>query len=389
MRTFDLIVVGGGAAGVFASIIAKTLHPTFSVLILEKTHTPLSKVRVSGGGRCNVTNACFDPKKLIQNYPRGGKELLGPFHSFQPKDMMEWLESHGVKLKQEAHGRVFPVSNSSETIIKCFLAELEKLHIGVDYTVEIDSIKKDSCFEISSQKNAYYCHNLLLATGSSPKGYEFAKSFGHTIVTPIPSLFPLNLSTFPFQELSGVAVDPVELKIPLTKFCAEGSLLLTHTGISGPVTLELSSKAARHLYEKNYKDSLVINWLPKLTQEEIFEKLLSKDKSFLPKSLIKKLFGPLFEKKAPSLKELHLLAERLHRDTYFIEGKNPSEGEFVACGGVSLREVNFRNMESKLCPHLFFAGEILDIDGFTGGFNLQNAWTTAYRMGSSIYTETS
>jgi hypothetical protein len=299
--------------------------------------------------------------------------------------MMEWLEIHGVHLKEEAHGRVFPTSNSSETIIKCFLAELEKLHIEVHYSVEIDTIKKDSCFKIASQNNSYDCHNLLLATGSSQKGYELAKSFGHTIITTIPSLFPLTLSNFPFQEVSGVVVDPVELKIPLTKFCAEGSLLLTHTGLSGPVTLELSSKAARHLYEKNYNESLVINWLPKLSQKEIFEKLLFKDKSFLPKSLIKKLFGPLLEKKEPSVKELHLLAEKLHKDVHTIKGKNAAEGEFVTCGGISLREVNFRNMESKLCPHLYFAGEILDIDGFTGGFNLQNAWTTAYRMGSSLF----
>ncbi len=328
----ELIVIGGGAAGVFGAISAKEANPHREVVLLEKSAVLLAKVKVSGGGRCNVTHACFDPKLLVKNYPRGEKELLGPFHKFGPKETIEWFASRGVKLKTEKDGRMFPVTDSSETIISCLLNTAKKLGVEIRTRQKIENVE-----EFKGKK-------LLLATGSSPDGYRWAKAFGHTIQSPVPSLFTFNVPTSPLKELSGVVVANVEVSVG--PFSQTGPLLITHFGFSGPVIIKLSAWAARYLHEKNYNTDFTIYW-----PEE------------LPKSLLK-------------IKDLPTV--------YRIEGKTTNKEEFVTCGGVTLKEVDFRTMESKIHPGLHFAGEILDIDGVTGGFNFQNAWTTGKLAGNYV-----
>jgi predicted Rossmann fold flavoprotein len=397
VEIFDLIVVGGGPAGVFAAITAKTFHPDTTILILELSSTLLAKVRASGGGRCNVTNACFDPKKLVQNYPRGGKELLGPFHVFHPRHMIEWLENHGVEVKIESDGRVFPKTNRSETIVDALMTELDRLKIPVYYETPVEAITRDdSAFKVKTPNSTLYSKAVLLATGGSRQGFSLAKDLGHTIIEPVPSLFSFVIENFPLHSVSGVAIDSVELSIPGTPFRAFGPQLITHTGFSGPATLKLSAFAARHLFAKGYHETLSVNWLPSFSQQELFDTLLTKKQESplshlysenpfpFPKSLWKLLSGPLGLKKYKDVsnKDLKAIALHLHNDRYIISGKAQHKEEFVTCGGISLREIDFRTLESKICKHLYFAGEILDIDGITGGFNLQNAWTTGFIMGS-------
>lgn len=389
---YDLIVVGGGAAGMFGAISAKSAHPKAKVALLEKSAHLLTKVRISGGGRCNVTHACFDPALLIQNYPRGFRELQGPFHQFQPKDTVQWFESRGVPLKAEKDGRIFPCSDSSQSIIDCLMKEASSLGVEIHLKQRIDSIAKtDTGFTVGP----FSSHALLLATGSGPDGHTWAKNLGHTIQSPVPSLFTFNVPTSPLKELSGIAVESAELTLPGTSLKQKGPLLITHFGFSGPAALKLSAWGARYLHEQNYKVPLAINWLPNLSLSQIStqlieakkrhpEKMLLTENLFeLPKNLWKTLVGDDRRLNDFSLKELETLAKRLHEDIYQVEGKTTHKEEFVTCGGVTLKEVNFKKMESKICPGLFFAGEILDIDGVTGGFNFQNAWTTGYIAGCS------
>lgn len=381
---YDWIIIGGGAAGFFAALRAKEQNPNARVLLLEKTAVLLAKVRISGGSRCNVTHSCFDPKLLTKNYPRGHQELLGPFHTFQPRDTIEWFESRGVKLKTESDGRMFPVTNRSETIIECLQNEAKRL--GVEIRVQTRIEKIDKGFQLTLQDGSCLTtSHLLLATGSNTEGHKWAEAFGHTIQKPVPSLFTFNVPTSPLKELSGIAVESAELQLEGTSFKQKGPLLITHFGFSGPAALKLSAWAARHLFEKEYRTTLLINWLPSFTVEQITLQLKKEENPFkLPKNLWKALLGPLAAKRLVefSNKETLALAQKLHADPYAVEGKTINKEEFVTCGGVTLKEVNFKRMESKLCPGLFFAGEILDIDGVTGGFNFQNAWTTGYIAGS-------
>ena len=388
-----VIVIGGGAAGIFAALAAKASHPDLSVLVLEKTAVLLSKVKVSGGGRCNVTHSCFDPQLLVKNYPRGEKELLGPFHRFQPRDTIEWFESRGVKLKTESDGRMFPVTDSSSTIIECLLSEARKLGVEIRLRQRVERVEKG--FTVHLKDNPpLTCNYLILASGSSPEGYSNAESLGHTIVSPVPSLFTFNVPTSPLKELSGISVDLATVEVgPFTQV---GPLLITHFGFSGPAILKLSAWGARFLHEKNYRTPFSINWIPKLSQEELFQKLLQlKEQSpqktllalnpfYFPKNLWKELLG--IDKTLANLskKELQELSQKLHADTYQMDGKTTHKEEFVTCGGVTLKEVDFKTLQSKICPGLYFAGEILNIDGVTGGFNFQNAWTTGYIAGTSI-----
>ena len=381
---YNWIVIGGGAAGVFGAISAAT-HSS-KVLLLEKSAVLLSKVRVSGGGRCNVTHSCFDPRQLASYYPRGSKELLGPFHRFQPRDTMEWFAARGVALKTEADGRIFPVNDDSETIIRALLAEAERVGVEIRLRQRVQAIvKQDDHFEITLKEGEpLRCRKLLLAMGSSAEGHVLAAQLGHTIQEPVPSLFTFNVPTSPLKELSGIAVEQVELQIGGTKLVQRGPLLITHFGFSGPAVLKLSAWGARTFFAQNYKAELLINWLPDLSEEEIFEQL-QQSKSprpfNLPKNLLKELLGTPSQQR--SKKELRALAHRLHRDPYQIDGKTTNKEEFVTCGGVTLKEVDFQTMQSKICPKLFFAGEILDIDGVTGGFNFQNAWTTSFIAGQN------
>jgi len=379
---YDLIVIGGGAAGVFAAATAHAENPSTRIALLEKSAVLMAKVKVSGGGRCNVTHACFDPKELIQNYPRGGKELLGPFFKFQPRDTIAWFQERGVDLKTESDGRMFPVTDSSQTIIDCLKKALGS--VEVHYRQKVETIEPG--FKIGPLQT----RRLILATGSSSDGFRWAEQLGHTIQKPVPSLFAVNIPNSPLHELSGITLDDVE--VSSGPFSQRGSLLITHFGFSGPAILKLSSWGARHFFDHNYDVDLHINWLPRLSQEQIFHELAqikkkepqkamnSESRFYFPKNLWRLWTSPKKWVQA-SLSELQKLATKLHADCYHICGKTTHKEEFVTCGGVSLNEVDFRTMESKVCEGLYFAGEILDIDAVTGGFNFQNAWTTGYLAG--------
>lgn len=394
-----IFIIGAGAAGFFAALEAKKNNPKAEVVLLEKTAQLLSKVKISGGGRCNVTHACFDPKELIQNYPRGSRELLGLFNKFQPTDTIHWFKERGVILKKEKDGRMFPISNSSVTIINCFLEEAKKLGVKIQTKVKIDSIiKTPNGFILTIGEETLSADRLILATGSGRSGWEFAKSFGHTIVEPVPSLFTFNIPSFPLVDIAGVSCK-ASIKLKGTTRKQEGPLLITHWGFSGPAALKLSAFAARVLFEKKYETPLLIDWLPDIHEEELNlffknekiahpSKQLSSLKMYsLPKNLYKALVkkAGLEEMNLNSLSKSKLsqLVEVLKRDLYQVKGKTTNKEEFVTCGGIRLAEVQFKTMESKHCPHLYFCGEILNIDGVTGGFNFQNAWTTGYIAGRS------
>lgn len=396
-------VIGGGAAGFFAAIACAQTNPHHRVIILEKTRQLLTKVKISGGGRCNVTHACFDPAQLVQNYPRGSKALRGPFSQFQPKDTIHWFESRGIPLKTESDGRMFPTTDNSQSIIDCLLNEARKLKIDIKIETNVTGIsKKDNGFlvETSNQENFVF-DRLLIATGSQSKVYTWLESFGHTIVPLVPSLFTFNIPNSPLVELSGISMPQVHLKIENTGLEQTGPLLITHWGFSGPAVLKLSAFGARILHSLEYKATLIINWIPRLSHDMIQDKLLERKKDTpnrqitsegifdIPKSLWKKLCEiaeiPLEHKFANlSKKEMQKLISTLTSSRFEINGKSTYKEEFVTAGGVALDEVNFKTMESKKCPGLHFAGEVLDIDGITGGFNFQNAWTTAWIAGTNM-----
>ena len=386
---YDLIVLGGGAAGIFAALAAKEKGKRIAVF--EKTATLLAKVRISGGGRCNVTHALFDPLLLSKNYPRGEKELIGPFHRFQPKDTIAWFEKRGVALKTEEDGRMFPVTNRSETIIHCLLSEAKKLGIEIHLQKKVEIIEKKEHFTLKMRDGASFeTKKLLLATGSSPQGHAFATSLGHTVIPPVPSLFTFNVPNSPLKALSGISLKNAKVTIEKSQFSQEGPLLITHFGFSGPAVLKLSAHAARYLHEKNYSFEIFINWLPgtdlrkkllSLKEKLPNKTLLAENPFHLPKNLWKNLISNPDPLKNISIKNLTLLADKLQSDRYLVAGKTTHKEEFVTCGGVELKEVNFKTMESRCCPGLFFAGEILDIDGVTGGFNFQNGWTTGFLAG--------
>lgn len=398
-----IVVVGGGAAGFFSALVAKEANPEADVLILERSAKLLSKVRISGGGRCNVTHACFEPRLLVQNYPRGHKELLGPFHHFQPKDTVEWFQARGVILKEEEDGRMFPVSDSSDTIIDCFLAEAKKLGVSINILTKLRSIQKvEKGFELKlGTGSSLFAHRLILATGSSKGGWEFAKSLGHTIQPPVPSLFTFNVPSFPLVHLSGVTIKEAKLRLEGSKLEQQGPLLITHWGFSGPSALKLSAFGARFLAEREYSVGLLIDWLPEFSEQKLCDNLENLQLSHptkhlgnlrigdLPNSLYRALCersGLHLPLNALSKKMFSKLCKQLKCDRYEVRGKTTNKEEFVTCGGVTLSEVLFKTMESKCSQHLYFCGEILDVDGVTGGFNFQNAWTTGWIAGRAAAT---
>lgn len=402
-----IAIIGGGAAGFFAALAAKEHNPEAHVALFERSAKLLSKVRISGGGRCNVTHACFDPRLLVKNYPRGEKELLGPFHRFQPQDTVEWFQSRGVRLKTEADGRMFPITDSSQTIIDCLMGEAKRLGVEIYLHTKLVSMKKqgDRFLLTSSKEGAFWeVDRLILATGSDPAGWEFAKQLGHTIIPPVPSLFTFNIPSFPLVELAGVSVSAAKLKLEESRYEQEGPLLITHWGFSGPAVLRLSAFAARFLAEKEYRVVVSIDWLPHRTREEVSDWLAEERKIHSTKSignliipfLSKSLWQALCHRAGvPIETPLHhmsrafvgALCEVLKHDQYQIEGKTTYKEEFVTCGGIALPEVEFKTMESKQMKHLFFCGEVLNIDGVTGGFNFQNAWTTGWIAGQSAASD--
>ncbi len=397
-----MIVIGGGAAGIFGAIAAKTANTHSCVAVLEKTSAILSKVKISGGGRCNVTHSCFDLKELVKNYPRGHQEMLGPFFRFGPQDTLNWFALRGVEIKKEQDGRMFPTSDSSQTIIDCLRKECDSLGVEILYKQKIVSVHKEGsmfkiCFENSPPM---FAKTVLLATGSSPQGHLLASLLGHTVTPTVPSLFTFNVPNFTLKDLSGICVLDAKVTIKDSCFSQRGPLLIAHFGFTGPAVIKLSAWGARYLAEHNYQHLISINWLPHLTPGHIKQHLVELRKSSkikqiatdnpfkLPKQLWKHfcdLALSATQKKWTDLsnQELDNLMYLLTAQEFFIEGKSTNKEEFVTCGGVDLKEICFKSMESKLCKGLYFAGEVLDIDGVTGGFNFQNAWTGSFIAGSS------
>lgn len=407
---YDILVIGGGAAGFFTAINSVEKNPSLKIAILEKGKDVLTKVRISGGGRCNVTHAEFIPQNLVKNYPRGEKELLSPFHRFMCGDVMEWFESRGVTLKTEDDGRVFPASNTSETIIKCFLeqAKLHKVELFTEQNVT-DFHYNEKFWEIRTTKQKFLARKLVVTTGSNPKIWKILTSLGHTIVEPVPSLFTFNTSDSFIKKLAGIAVNAEVLlrdrENKSLKIKNISPVLITHWGFSGPAILKLSAWGARILAEQNYQCILEVNWLVQgeetLNQEETLlvlqetkekqaRKMLQNTPLF---QLPKRLWGNLLQKSGVSPNELwsdlskvqlRVLAETLTCSRFMIDGKSVFKEEFVTAGGVLLSEINFKTFESKFLKDLYLAGEVIDVDAITGGFNFQNAWTGAYLISEAI-----
>ena len=398
---YDIIIVGGGAAGFFTAITIVEKNPKLKVAILERGQEVLSKVRVSGGGRCNVTHACFVPNDLVKFYPRGEKELRGPFHQFCSGDTIEWFEKHGVELKIEDDGRMFPVSNSSQTIIDCFLSATKKLGIDTLTGQSVQSIfKAETYWKVETNHDTYSCQKLIMTTGSNPKIWELLTEIGHTIVPPVPSLFTFNIKDKRIKDLMGVSA-LASVKVLDSKLSASGPLLITHWGMSGPGILRLSAWGARELADKKYQFAIQVNWLNDLTLEETEEKLKELKLEHSKKAISKKspfdfpnrlweslvLASEILEETKwadLSKKQLQNLAKQLTQGVFQVNGKSTFKEEFVTAGGIDLKEINFKTMESKLHQNLYFAGEILNIDAITGGFNFQNAWTGGFIIAEGI-----
>jgi predicted Rossmann fold flavoprotein len=400
-QDFDIIIVGGGAAGFFTAINIVEKNPKLKVAILERGAEVLQKVRISGGGRCNVTHACFEPNELVKFYPRGEKELRGPFHQFCSGDTIEWFEKHGVELKIEDDGRMFPVSNSSQTIINCFLQATTKLGIKVLTGQSVQSIfKKENVWKIETQTENYISEKLILATGSNPKIWEMLQSHGHAIVSPVPSLFTFNIKDARIKELPGVAA-LATVKVKDSKLESSGPLLITHWGMSGPAVLKLSAWGARTLNDKNYQFTIYVNWLHDMDLADAEKKLKNLKLEHAKKAVSKKspfeLTNRLWESlvlassieadtKWADLSKVQLqnLSNQLTNGAFQVNGKSTFKEEFVTAGGIDLKEINFKTMESKLHENLYFAGEIVNIDAITGGFNFQNAWTSGFIVAHNL-----
>lgn len=398
---YDIIIVGGGAAGFFSAINIVENKPHLKVAILERGKEVLSKVRVSGGGRCNVTHACFVPNELVKFYPRGERELKGPFHQFCSGDTIEWFEKHGVELKIEEDGRMFPVSNSSQTIIDCFISVAKKLKIDILTGQSVQSVfKSDDFWKVETNSETFVCEKLIMTTGSNPKIWELLESQGHKIISAVPSLFTFNIKDNRIKDLMGVAAF-ASVKVKGSNLKAAGPLLITHWGMSGPAILRLSAWGARELFDKNYQFILQVNWLNEYTFEDCLEELKTiKEENnkklvtkFCPFDFPKRLWESLVEAAQihsdlkwadVSKKQLVALSEQLTNGQFQVNGKSTFKEEFVTAGGIDLKEINFKTMESKVLPNLYFAGEILNIDAITGGFNFQNAWTGGFIIAQNI-----
>ena len=401
-----IIIVGGGAAGFFSAITAARKNPEARVSIFEKSSKLLTKVSISGGGRCNVTHDCQDPDKLIAFYPRGSKELLGPFHRFSPAQTIEWFRECGIALKTEADGRMFPVTDNSSTIVNCLLSEARSAGVEIETGMKVKKLIPIDTGQIRiriEDKEDCIADAVLIATGgnASLSAFIWLEELGHHILTPVPSLFTFNIPSHPITALMGLSVSDVLVKIAGTKFSQQGPLLITHWGMSGPAVLKLSSVAARALAEKNYQFDILINWSGDSQLEELKEKIQILRKNNPSKAIIhspltgvpKRLWEYLVGKAGItntvlwadlSAKKLQELSQILYSDQYHVSGKTTFKEEFVTCGGVSLKEVDFKTMQSKIVPNLYFAGEVLDIDALTGGFNFQAAWTTGFIAGESM-----
>jgi len=434
-----IIIAGGGAAGFFAAITCAEAAPEAEVMLLEKTAHFLAKVRISGGGRCNLTHACFEPRELTTRYPRGERALIAPFHRFQASDTVSWFEARGVKLKTEGDGRMFPITDSSETIVNCLMHEARKARVhlrancGVENAARIggsaDShvraildTKMPSSGGVAEERaessvrapqpgfalklssgETKTCDRLLLAIGGcrTPALGQIAVSLGHTLEPPVPSLFTFHIETTWLRALAGVSVDSAEVSVPEIGLRERQALLVTHWGLSGPAILRLSAWGARELHKRDYKFALHVNWLPHLNPETFAALLDSRRRAHPAKLVVNWPIVPLSARLWEALvlasgierdtrwatlsrAAQHQLMQQLLRSEFHVSGKSLNKEEFVTCGGVRLSEVDFRTMESRICPGLHFAGEVLDIDGITGGFNFQSAWTTGWIAGQAL-----
>ncbi len=400
---FDLVIIGGGASGFMGAITAVS-NGIRSVVILEGTSKVLEKVRISGGGRCNLTNSCCEISSLVNNYPRGEKQLIGLFNRFSTTDAFDWFEKKGLSLKVEKDGRVFPCSDSSEDVIKCLTAVAKKFGVKVFTNSHVKQISKSrEAFNLLVKGNkSFETKNILICTGGHPSGRRLAKSLGHSIVPPVPSLFSFATPEKSLKPCSGITLDvQIKLSVNKKKYSEKGSILITHKGFSGPVILRLSAFSARNLYDNKYNGNLRINWLCMNENEarlkldlyklENGKKLVFNNKPFpmLPRGLWKALLSSLnidsqLKWAEVSKYQKESLLKCLIMKNYLINSRGPFGEEFVTAGGVSLNEINFKTMESKICSGLFFAGEVLDIDGITGGFNFQHCWTSGWIAGKSI-----
>ncbi len=390
----EIGILGGGAAGYFASILISE-SKNLKITLLEKNSEPLGKVKISGGGRCNVTHHLFDPILLCEKYPRGSKELRYAFEKFQPKDMIEWLEKKSVSLKTESDGRMFPVSNSSSTIIECFQKEAKNSGVNIFLNKNIEKIiYSEKKFILKTESEEFYFDKLLIATGSNKRVWSMLEEMGHKIEKAVPSLFTLNIENENLTSLTGLSVKNAEVKIYPKGKPQTGPILITHWGLSGPAVLRLSAWEAKEFAEENYNLKIKINWLGKTNSEEFQKILLNTKKDHANKKIISinfefpsRLWSYFLnlanidsEKIWSSISnsEIHSLKEIITNHILDVNGKGVFKEEFVTCGGINRKEINFNTMESKIIPGLFFAGEVIDVDGITGGFNFQNAWTTAF-----------
>lgn len=411
MQGVDLLVIGGGAAGFFGAIAAAEARPGWRVWIVEKGSQPLAKVRISGGGRCNVTHACFEPRALSERYPRGARALLSVFSRFQPRDTVEWFRSRGVALKTEADGRMFPMTDDSTTIVDCLLESARRagvsvrLRCGVEKMERMERIAGETVWRVElSGGERLEARRVLVATGGcrSLDNVAFLEGLGLRVEAPVPSLFTFHVEEKWVRSLAGLSVDPVEVSVPGTRLREGGPLLFTHWGMSGPVVLRLSAWGARELEAKRYAFDLVVGWLPAMKEAEVVQALQCNRAEFpgrqvmngpAPGGLPARLWEALVAEEGIDAgqrwnqlvrERLYGLAARLVRSVVRVTGKSLHKDEFVTCGGVSLREVDFRTMESRLYRGLYFAGEVLDVDGITGGFNFQAAWSTGWIAGRSV-----
>ena len=400
----DIIIIGGGAAGFFAAINIAEQHPELSVTVLERGKQGLQKVKISGGGRCNVTHAEFIPSELAKNYPRGEKELLGPFHTFMTGDTIAWFEERGVALKIEEDGRMFPVSNTSQTIIDCFINEAQKHNVELLYNYVVKSINtQERGFSLETSQGTLECQKLLVATGSNPKIWKLLENLGHTIIPPAPSLFTFNIKDKRIKDIPGVVAKDVEVKVLGTNLVSEGPLLITHVGMSAPAILKLSAFGAIELAKLNYNFDIEVNFIKedfdwcldtlKGSKQELAKKQVVGSTQFgLPKRLWKQLVlasGIAETQRWADInkEQLSELSKQLTGAIFKVTGKSTFKEEFVTAGGVDLKDINFKTFESKIVPNLYFAGEVINVDAVTGGFNFQNAWTGAYIVSQSIAEE--
>lgn len=399
-----VVVIGGGAAGFFCAVNAAKMHPGLKIILLEKSHKLLSKVKVSGGGRCNVTHACFEIDTLIQKYPRGKNFLKKALHWFDPADTIQWFAERGVQLKTETDGRMFPVTDASQTIIDCLLKEADRYGVEVHLQTEVSSIEKEeNGYRIHTGKIIYTASAVCIACGGFPKSAMFTwlRALGHGIEEPVPSLFTFNIPGNPLTQLMGVSVEKAVVKIAGTKLGEEGPLLITHWGLSGPVILKLSAWGARELAAKGYHFSLLVNWIPGYTEQELraqwasirdahaAQKMINRN----PFALASRLWQYFLQQSGISpdtkwgelgAKSQNQLIRYLTAQELMVQGKTTFKEEFVTCGGIRLSEIEPNTMQSRKQPGIYFAGEVLDVDGVTGGFNFQNAWTTGWIAAKSI-----